>query len=114
MKLLAKFNLILLSVFGVGGLIIAWFAYSFLINNARREVLDQARLMVANAKAVRDYTADDLSPLLQQNLTGSIGRLERRTCCWSQWEPAQRSRWERLPARPIKILLPRLQGFPGP
>jgi hypothetical protein len=67
MKLLAKFNLILLSVFGVGGLIIAWFAYSFLINNARREVLDQARLMVANAKAVRDYTADDLSPLLQQN-----------------------------------------------
>src|ERR1700760_1971831 len=67
MKLLAKFNLILLSVFGVGGLIIAWFAYSFLISNARREVLDQARLMVANAKAVRDYTADDLSPLLQQN-----------------------------------------------
>lgn len=67
MKLLAKFNLILLSVFGVGGLIIAWFAYSFLISNARREVLDQARLMVANAKAVRDYTADDVSPLLQQN-----------------------------------------------
>ena len=67
MKLLAKFNLILLSVFGVGGLIIAWFAYSFLINNARREVLDQAQLMVASAKAVRDYTADDLSPLLQQN-----------------------------------------------
>src|SRR5580658_1315 len=47
-------------------------------------------------------------------LTASIGRPERRTCCWSQWEPAQRSRWERLPARPIKILLPRLQGFPGP
>jgi HAMP domain-containing protein len=67
MKLLAKFNLILLSVFGVGGLIIAWFAYSFLISNARREVLDQARLMVANAKSVRDYTADDVSPLLQQN-----------------------------------------------
>jgi HAMP domain-containing protein len=67
MKLLAKFNLILLVVFGVGGLIIAWFAYSFLINNARREVLDQAQLMIANAKAVRDYTADDLSPLLQQN-----------------------------------------------
>ena len=67
MKLLGKFNLILLSVFGVGGLIIAWFAYSFLISNARREVLDQARLMVANAKAVRDYTADDVSPLLQQN-----------------------------------------------
>jgi len=67
MKLLAKFNLILLAVFGVGGLIIAWFAYSFLINNARREVLDQAQLMVASAKAVRDYTADDLSPLLPRH-----------------------------------------------
>jgi HAMP domain-containing protein len=67
MKLLAKFNLILLVVFGVGGLIIAWFAYNFLISNARREVLDQAKLMVAGAKAVRDYTADDVSPLLQQN-----------------------------------------------
>jgi HAMP domain-containing protein len=67
MKLLAKFNLILLAVSGVGGLIIAWFAYSFLINNARREVLDQAQLMVASAKAVRDYTADDLSPLLPRH-----------------------------------------------
>jgi HAMP domain-containing protein len=67
MKLLAKFNLILLAVFGVGVLIIAWFAYSFLINNARREVLDQAQLMVASAKAVRDYTADDLSPLLPRH-----------------------------------------------
>jgi HAMP domain-containing protein len=67
MKLLAKFNLILLAVFGVGVLIIAWFAYSFLINNARREVLAQAQLMVASAKAVRDYTADDLSPLLPRH-----------------------------------------------
>jgi methyl-accepting chemotaxis protein len=67
MKLLAKFNLILLAVFGAGGLIIAWFAYTFLINNARREVMDQAQLMIASAKAVRDYTADDISPLLQQN-----------------------------------------------
>jgi len=67
MKLLAKFNLILLVVFGAGGLLIAWFAYSFLINNARREILDQAQLMVASAKAVRDYTADDVSPLVQQN-----------------------------------------------
>jgi HAMP domain-containing protein len=67
MKLLAKFNLILLAVFGAGGLIIAWFAYTFLINNARREVMDQAQLMIASAKAVRDYTADDVSPLLQQN-----------------------------------------------
>jgi protein-histidine pros-kinase len=67
MKLLAKFNLILLVIFGAGGLLICQFAYTFLIRNARREVLAQAELMVAGTRAVRDYTADDLSPLLQQN-----------------------------------------------
>lgn len=67
MKLLAKFNLILLMIFGAGGLLIAQLAYSFLFGNARREVLQQAQLMLASAKSVRDYTATDLSPLLQQN-----------------------------------------------
>jgi protein-histidine pros-kinase len=67
MKLLAKFNLILLAIFAAGGLLISQIAYSFLIGNARREVLEQARLMMASAKSVRDYTSDDLSPLLQQN-----------------------------------------------
>jgi protein-histidine pros-kinase len=67
MKLLAKFNLILLVIFGAGGLLICQLAYSFLIRNARREVLAQAELMVAATGAVRDYTAEDLSPLLQQN-----------------------------------------------
>lgn len=67
MKLLTKFNLILLVIFGAGGFLISQFAYSFLIGNARREVLEQARLMMASANSVRDYTANDLSPLLQQN-----------------------------------------------
>lgn len=67
MKLLAKFNLILLVIFGAGGFLISQLAYSFLIGNARREVLQQAQLMLASAKSVRDYTATDLSPLLQQN-----------------------------------------------
>ncbi|GGH14649.1 Tll0287-like domain-containing protein [Silvibacterium dinghuense] len=67
MKLLVKFNLILLLVFGIGGVLIAHFAYSFLMGNARREVLEEAHLMMASATAVRDYTSADLSPLLQQN-----------------------------------------------
>ncbi len=67
MKLLTKFNLILLVVFGAGGILISEFAYRFLIGNARREVLAQAELMMASAKSVRDYTSDVLSPLLQQN-----------------------------------------------
>ncbi|MFZ1010078.1 MAG: DUF3365 domain-containing protein [Candidatus Sulfotelmatobacter sp.] len=67
MKLMTKFNLILLLLFGAGGALISQIAYSFLIENARREVTQEAELMMASAKAVRDYTADDLAPLLEQN-----------------------------------------------
>jgi protein-histidine pros-kinase len=67
LKLLAKFNLILLVIFGLGGLLISHFAYQFLVGNARREILQEAQLMMASALAVRDYTSNDLSPLLQQN-----------------------------------------------
>src|SRR5580692_2814594 len=62
MKLLAKFNLILLVVFGAGGIVIGELAYTFLIDNARREVLAQGDLMMTSNGAVRDYTADDLKP----------------------------------------------------
>jgi hypothetical protein len=42
MKLLAKFNLILIVIFAAGGFLISQLAYSFLIGNARGEVLRQA------------------------------------------------------------------------
>jgi HAMP domain-containing protein len=67
MKLLAKFNLILLVIFGAGGFLMCQLSYSFLIRNARREVLAQAELMVASTRAVRDYTEEDLKPLLEKN-----------------------------------------------
>jgi protein-histidine pros-kinase len=67
MKLLTKFNLLLLVLFGAGGLIISQVAYTFLIRNARGEVLQEAELMMASATSVRDYTSSDLRPLLEQN-----------------------------------------------
>src|ERR1700728_4552798 len=67
MKLLAKFNLILLVLFGAGTLLISQLSYNFLIQNARREVMQEAELMMASARSVRDYTAEDLKPLLEQN-----------------------------------------------
>jgi len=67
MKLLTKFNVILLVLFGAGGAIISQVIYSFLINNAEREVLQQAELMMASATSVRDYTSSDLRPLLELN-----------------------------------------------
>jgi HAMP domain-containing protein len=64
MKLLAKFNLILLVVFGVGGLIISQLAHSWLLDDATRDVRDQAKLMLASSKSIRDYVFDQVSPIL--------------------------------------------------
>ena len=49
MKLLAKFNLILLVIFGAGALLIFHFAYAFLISNTRNQVPREAQLMLASA-----------------------------------------------------------------
>jgi hypothetical protein len=67
MKLLTKFNLLILVLFGTGGLIISQVAYTFLIKNARREVLQEAELMMASATSVREYTSSHLAPLLEEN-----------------------------------------------
>lgn len=67
MKLLTKINLILVLLFGIAGLIISQIAYSFLIDDARSKVLEQAELMMASANAVREYTVSDLAPLLEKN-----------------------------------------------
>jgi methyl-accepting chemotaxis protein len=67
MKLLTKFNLVLIVFFGAGGFIIAHLAYSFLTQNARQQVLQQAELMMAGARATRDYTSEQIKPLLLKN-----------------------------------------------
>src|SRR5580700_11488236 len=67
MKLLTKFNLLLLVLFGTGGLLISQIIFSFLMSNARREVLQEAKLMMASATSIRDYTSSNLGPLLGQN-----------------------------------------------
>ncbi len=67
MKLLTKFNIVLILFFGVGGILIAQLAKDFLLSNARNQVVQQAELMMASAKATRDYTNDQLKPLLLQN-----------------------------------------------
>jgi len=63
-KLLIKFNLVLVLVFGFGIYLIAHYAYNFLMANARQQVLQQAQLMTASASATKDYTDDQVSGLL--------------------------------------------------
>src|SRR5271156_4567904 len=65
MKLLAKFNLLLILVFGLGLVLIAMNARSFLLEDAKKTVLQQAELMAASSKATRDYTDEEISPILE-------------------------------------------------
>ena len=67
MKLLTKFNLVLLLLFGASGIIIAHLAYQFLMRNARDQVLQQAELMMASARSTRTYTSEQIKPLLLKN-----------------------------------------------
>ncbi|MGI8961690.1 MAG: hypothetical protein ACR2IV_18395 [Bryobacteraceae bacterium] len=64
MKLLARFNLIFIAVFGLGLSLAVWLAYGFLRNDAKDRVLDQAKLMMQTTLATRDYTSQQIKPLL--------------------------------------------------
>lgn len=66
MKLLTKFNLVLVLVFGLGMSLIAHFAYQFLMASARQQVLQQAQLMAASANATLKYTDTEVSPILER------------------------------------------------
>ncbi|HEY6322100.1 MAG TPA: DUF3365 domain-containing protein [Thermoanaerobaculia bacterium] len=64
MRLLLKLNLVLLLTFGAGVAISGYVAHEFLQQNAREQVLQQARLMMDAALATRTYTAEQITPLL--------------------------------------------------
>jgi len=64
MKLLTKLNLVMVVFLGAGAVLIAQMAYSFLMRNAREQVLQQTELMMASARASRDYTSEQIKPLL--------------------------------------------------
>jgi len=71
MKLLFKVNLILVLIFGCGLALTEYYWYSFLMSNARDQVLRQADLMMESAMSVRKYTTAEIKPLLQRELEHS-------------------------------------------
>lgn len=66
MKLLLKFNLIFILVFGTALALTAWGSHRFLQDNARDEVVHRAELMMQSALAVRTYTTQQIKPLLEK------------------------------------------------
>ena len=68
MKLIWKFNLVLLGIFLVGFAVAGYVSYNVLQKNAREEVLQHARLMMEAALASRTYTNTQVKPLLETQL----------------------------------------------
>lgn len=67
MKLLAKFSLIFIIVFGVGLTAAGLLCRDLLQRNAREQVLYQANLMMESASAVRHYTTEQIKPVLTEH-----------------------------------------------
>ncbi len=64
MRLLIKFNLLLVLVFAVSIAITAYVAHGFLEQSAHDQVIQQARLMMGAAGGMRTYTSKQVGPLL--------------------------------------------------
>jgi protein-histidine pros-kinase len=72
MSLLVRINVVLGIVSIGAGVLAAYFCWTILEGNARREVLAEAGLMMDSAVAVRSYTANEILPLLEQQMRDSF------------------------------------------
>ena len=68
MKLMLKFNLVFLLIFLIGLAAAGYVSNQLLQQNAREEVLQNARLVMETALATRAYTSSQVGPLLQTQM----------------------------------------------
>lgn len=64
MGLRSKFNISILVAFLIGLGLVAVFSWQIIRDNARAEVIHEARLIAAEATAIRNYTVVEVRPLL--------------------------------------------------
>lgn len=72
MKLIVKFNLVLFLVFAIGFLSVGYVTNRLLQRNAKQEILENARIMMEAALAVRTYTSSQIKPLLETQMKYSF------------------------------------------
>jgi len=68
MKLIVKFNLVLFLVFAIGFLAVGYITNRLLQRNANEEIIENARIMMEAALAVRAYTSAEIKPLLETQM----------------------------------------------
>src|SRR5580704_15755239 len=67
-NLLVRINLALGAIFIVGALITGYACHQVLQENAKREIVAEAGLMMDSALAIRDYTETEIFPLLNAQM----------------------------------------------
>jgi len=72
LSLTTKFNVVFLLIFAIGFASTAWLTRKLLLRNAEEEVVQNARLMMESALAVRGYTQAQIVPLLQTQMKYSF------------------------------------------
>jgi HAMP domain-containing protein len=72
MKLIVKFNLVLFLIFAVAFAAAGFVIDNLLQRNAKQEILENARIMIEAALAVRAYTNTQIKPLLETQLKYSF------------------------------------------
>jgi HAMP domain-containing protein len=72
MKLIVKFNLVLFLVFVIAFLTVGYVSRWLLQRNAKEEILENARIMMEAALAVRSYTNNQIKPLLETQIKYSF------------------------------------------
>jgi protein-histidine pros-kinase len=72
MRLLVKFNLVLFLVFAIGLVTTGFVCKRLLQQNAKAEIMENARIMMEAAIAVRTYTATQIRPLLETQMKYSF------------------------------------------
>jgi protein-histidine pros-kinase len=68
MKLILKFNLVFVAVFIAGLSAAGYVSWTLLQQNAREEVVQNARLVMETALSTRAYTSNQLRPLLETQM----------------------------------------------
>ncbi len=66
MKLITRFNLLFIAIFGLGMAVSLWLANRFLQREAEDRVQAQAELIAETASATRQYTEQQVKPLLSR------------------------------------------------
>ena len=68
MGLRTKFNLVMVSAFLIGLAIATFLAREITIEEARRQMLNEATLIMRSGTAVRGYTQNEIRPLIIDQL----------------------------------------------